>query len=313
MEIGFTLQLSYGATAAAVVVGAPFVLRGWDRLPRGLRVAACGLLAVYVLAGLLGDHRAMAGAQRSSNRGLVYIADLVLGVAAVGLVAGLADTPRRLRRRVLCLSAGALPGAIIALYQWLALRFGWPLSDINTAPNSDGFSTGHRNQAPGLLGWERVRGTFKEPLFLATFLATSVPVLAAVAWASAGRTRVIAAGGLCFAALVLALTVSSLTRGVLGLCVVSGACLLAVARRRVGAAAAGAAVAAVIVIGPVVFVDPGVLSAATGRSPEKPRLMTANRTVAWTDALRVWERRPVIGTGPGQSAVRLAYPVQTAG
>lgn len=308
VEVGFTLQLSYGATAVAVVVGAPFVLRGWRRLPRGLRVAACGLVAAYVLTGMLGDHRSLAGAPRSSNRSLVYLADLVLGVAAVGLVAGLADTPQRLRRLVVWFAAGALTAAVIGLYQWLALHFGWPLSDVNTAPNSDGFTTGHRYQGQGLLGWERARGTFKEPLFLATFLATAIPVLAASMWTSTGRTRVVPASGLCVAALVLALTVSSLTWGVLLLCMLSGACLLSISRRRVGAAAVtGAALAAAVLLGPVVFVDPGVLSAATGRSSQDLRATTANRTVAWRSAVEAWERRPLIGNGPGQSAVRLSY------
>jgi len=308
VEVGFTLQVSYGATAAAILVGGPIVLRGWRRLPPRLRLAACSLIAAYVLVGLLGDPRPLAGATRSSHRSLVYLADLTLGVAAVGLVVGLADTPQRLRRLIVCFAAGALAGAIIGLYQWLSLHFGWPLSDLNTAPNSDGFSTGHRFQGAGLLGWERARGTFKEPLFFATFLATAIPVLAALAWRSASHRRGLSACGLCLTVLVLVLTISSLAWGVLLMCVLSAACLLAVAHRRVGAAtAAGAALTAAVVLGPVVFVNPGVVSLATGRSSQDVSLTAANRIGAWRNAMQAWERRPLIGDGLGQSAVRLAY------
>ncbi len=308
-EVGFTLQISYAATALAVVVGAPFALRGWLRLPGRLRIGAGALLAVYALAALVGDGGGLTEqASRSSHRDLVYLADLVLGLATIGLVVGVADTPRRLRRLVMLFAGGVGLAAAYGVYQWFALHFGWPLSDTNTAPNSDGFSIGHRFQGSGILGWERIRGTFKEPLFFATFLATGLPVVAALTCAARGRARLALAGILAVVAVTLGLTVSSLTWGVLLVCCAVILCALAVAHGQIRLAAVmGAGLTAIVLVAPVMFADPSALSAVTGRSSTDLRATTHNRTDAWSRAVATFESRPILGHGPGQSAVRLAY------
>lgn len=307
IEAGFTLQISYLATGAAVLIGAPFVLRGWQRLPPAARLSAAGLVVAYVFTALIGEARTLPGSSRSSYRTPLYIADLTLGLATIGLVAGLADTRERLRRLLMILSAGAAVGAVVGIYQWGALRLGLPLSDVNSAPNSDGFSRGHRYQGAGLLGWERARGTFKEPLYFGIFLATAIPVAGALlAERKEGRRRWMAA--LAVLAFGLLLTVSSLAWGVLAVCAVAGACAFAIASGRARLARlTGTVLALAVMIGPVVFVDPGLLSAATGRSAKDLRATSANRSGAWNRAIAVWEERPLVGAGPGQSSVRLAY------
>ncbi len=308
VEAGFTLQVSYGLTALAAVVGAPWVVRGWLQLPLGIRVPAAVLAAIYVLSALLGQGETLGGASRSSHRTAVYVGDLGLGLGALGLVVGLTPTRQRLERFVAAMAAGAVVGAAIGLYQWVALRYGWPLADLNSAPNSDGFSTGHRFQGGGLLGWERARGTFKEPLYFGVFLATGAPLLSVLALRFGGARRWATVAGLALAVTALAVTSSSLAWGVLALCVVVAFCLTAIAAGRVVLAGmAGAAVVCALVVGVGTFVNPGALAGLVGRSSSDLSRTTANRTSAWTGALRSWQRRPYLGYGPGQSSVQLAY------
>ena len=309
VEVGFTLQPSYGLALAAVALGAPAVVRGWRRMPPPIRLAAAVLLAVYLLALGLGVDAGLASqAGRSRFRDLVYVADLAFGLALIGLVAGLAQRPGAVRRLVWGLLASAAAAAAYGLYQWPAQHFGWPLADLNTGLNSDGFSRGHRFQGSGLLGWERIRGTFKEPLFLAGFIVVAAPLAIGELAGSRGRTRALLALGIAVGLAALTLTVSSLSWGLLGLGGLVVAALAAVAWGHVHRAAlAGAALAGALLIAPLVFADPSALAGVTGRSQAELQSTSANRVGAWDGALDVWEARPVLGHGPGQSAVRLAY------
>ena len=76
---------------------------------------------------------------------------------------------------MIALIAGGVIVALYGIWTWFALRYGLPFSDVNNAVNSDGFTYGHRPQGPGLFGWERIRGTFTEPIGFGGFLV--VPLL----------------------------------------------------------------------------------------------------------------------------------------
>lgn len=310
LEIGFTVAPSYLLCLGAVAVGLPSAWRGWKLLPGWLRWLAVALLVVYVVAAVLGHpHRLPSQGSRSQFRRVVYVCDIVLGIGLVGLSASVLATRTWLRRAALALVAAGVLAAAYGLYQWLAQHYGWPAADLNTAPNSDGFSHGHRFQGVGLFGWERIRGTFKEPLLLGTFLGTVLPISLAVAATAAGaRRRSVAYGVVAAVAVAFGLTSSWLSWGLTLLAMLITATLVAVASgRALASAVLGTALVALAITAPVVFTNPSVVAGASGRSASDLRLTSENRTKAWREAIDVWERRPLIGQGPGQSAVRLAY------
>ena len=193
LEIGYTLAPSYILLCAAVVTGLPSVLRGWLNLPFQCRVAAVSLVTVYVLGAAFGSGAGLpAAGARSSHRSLLYLADSTLGLAALGLMVGTFVRPGRSRQLASWVAIGGVLAALYALYQWPAQHFGWPLADVNNTVNSDGYTTGRLFQGVGVIGWERVRGTFKEPLLLGSYLALILPV--AIGLAATAR-RFFAPGG----------------------------------------------------------------------------------------------------------------------
>lgn len=309
LDVGFTLQASYLLAACAVLIALPHALAGWTVLPRMALAAAAALLGIYVLLVVVGQDITLASQDgRSSLRDLVYLGDLTLGLLLLGLLVALVRDERRMRTFCALLTLAATAAAAYALYQWPAQRFGWPLADVNTAVNSDGFSRGHRHQGSGLLGWERIRGTFKEPLFLATFLASLLPIAAATVAGLGGRRRWAGAGALTLIVAALALTASSLAWGLLLLSLLAVAALVAIARCHVVLAAlAGAALVGALALSPIFFSNPSIVAGLTGRSGADLQTTIANRSRAWQQALEVWAERPVLGHGPGQSSVRLSY------
>jgi hypothetical protein len=296
IEITFTLQPSYALLGLAALAGLPWAVEGWLRLPRSVQAAAAALLVVYVAAALTGSPARLPSQSRGGAlRPLVYLVDLGLGLATIGLLCGVWSTMFA-RRLLVAFSAGAALTAAIAVYQWFALRFALPLSDINTAPNSDGFTTGHRYQGVGLLGWERTRGTFKEPLVLGAFCIMALP-LALLAMRRSRATARIAASACCVAlAAALVLTVSSLSAGIF---VVTGLVVAVLMALRDGRARLGAGLGAILVLclaaAAVQLSNPAALSLLTGRSSHDLELTVDNRTGAWRAAARRWEERPVLG------------------
>jgi O-antigen ligase len=308
-EVGFTLTPSYLLVALAVIVGAPAALRGWLALPRYAYCLATLLVIVYLVGVVTGSDSGLPDQpQRSTHRDVVYLLDLIIGLQVVGLAVDLFHDRGALRRFAICLCAGGVGAATYAIYQWPAQHFGLPLADINNALNSDGFTRGHRFQGVGLLGWERVRGTFKEPLFLASYLAMLIPLCIGLAASASRRRRLLWLAAAGVMGLALAFTVSSLAWAALGLALLALLAGWAVLTGRVRLAwVFGSVLGLVVLLAPSFFLDPSILSGVTGRSPDALRATSQNRLNAWDGALQVWSSRPVFGYGPGQSAVRLAY------
>lgn len=308
IEVGFTVRISYVLLVAANVVGFPWILRGWARLPFSVRASAAALVVVYLLAAIFGHHVVRAGIARTSHRELLYLADLLLGLGTIGLVAGLHAAGWPLSRLVRSLAAGLALAAAYVIYQWPAQHYGWPLADVNSAPNSDNFSLGHRDQGLGLFNWERPRGTFKEPLVLGAYLASVLPV--AITWplSEHGRRRRVLVVALAGCLLALLLTGSSLTWGLSVLVVLAMATLWALAYARPRPAAVlGATLIVAVFVAPIVFTHADIASGITGRSAEGLQLTVSNRRDAWQQVGQAWAGSPVLGHGPGQSSVLLAY------
>lgn len=311
VDIGFTIKPSYGLLLLALAAGFPWMLDGWLHAPRRLRQAALILIAVYVLAALLGHPMSLASQTgRSTHRAFAYLADLFVGLGAMGLVSGITHDPNMpidLKKLAKVVALGAVVGGLLGLYQWLARHFGWPLSDLNNAVNSDGFSYGHRYQGAGLLGWERARGTFKEPLAMATFLGASLPVVGYAALSSNGRSRVAWSAGSFVVVAALAVSDSTLGWAATLTAAIVAAVIAGIARGDVRLAAMSGALVPLLVLIPLGLSDPAAFSAVTGRAPSQLATTMGNRTGAWGRAIDIWEQRPLIGDGPGESAIRLAY------
>jgi hypothetical protein len=306
--VSYTLRLSYALMAVACLVGAQFVIRGWRSLPVGIRLAAAFLVGVYLISGLLGVNPVLSGQGRgSSSRWIVYILDLGLGVASVGLVFELFRDRRRIGQLTLALALGAVVAAAYGIYQWLAQRYGWPFSNLDNAPNSDNFTTGARFQGAGLFGWERVRGTFVEPFAFGIYLAAMLPLLMSLFTSRLRRLRPYAVAAVAVTCGALILTDSSLAWACLLVAVAVGATggFISIGRPAPAGIAGGAAVllAALCL---VAVAEPGVLSSFTARSDTQLRETLENRTNAWRESGDMWARRPVLGYGPGASSVKLA-------
>jgi hypothetical protein len=304
--VSYTLRISYGIMAVAVVVGAPFVLRGWRAAPVGV-VMACGfLLFVYFVAGLAGVNPSLAGGGRaSSTRWVVYILDMCLGLASMGLILGLFGIRRQVQQLLVALVVGALLAATYGIYQWFAQQHGWPLSNVDNAANSDNFTTGARFQGLGLFGRERIRGTFVEPFALGIYLSAMLPLVVIVLREQ--RRRALFVLGVAIMLVALLLTDSSLAWAslLIALAVVGTAAAIA-GGRPMFAGVAGAVAALLAVVCVATLAEPSVLSNVTERSGAQLRQTVTARTGAWEEASEIWARRPVLGYGPGASSVELA-------
>jgi O-antigen ligase len=303
----FTLQLSYLAMVAAVCVGAVFVVRGWRRLPAFLRSAGLALFAVYVVATVVGRPLALPGQPRTGGiRAIVYLGDLGLGLACVGLVAGCIVAPRHVRRLTWALVLGGLAAGAYAVYQWLAQHSGWPFSDINNTLDSNGISVGV-NQGTGVLGWERARGTFLEPHFLGYYAASLLPLACATTVVGRGPARWIAAAAAAALAVALVVTSSAPDVAILLLAAaVTGVAMLAGRGAVLPATVAACLATALLVVGPFVLAQPRAVAAVTNRSSSDVSETISFRTGTWSRVLDIWGQRPVLGYGAGQSSVRLA-------
>jgi hypothetical protein len=304
LQLGYTLRVPYLLFACAVAVGAPFVVRGWTAAPPWLLGTGLALVAVYLTAAVVGPQDTLSNTRAGGNRDLVYLADLALGLASLGLFAGL-WSGRSTRPLVAAVAAGAGVAALYALYQWPAQHYGLPLSDLNNTIDSNGISLG-ANQGSGLFGWQRVRGTFLEPHFLGLYLAACLPLAAWMALSSRGRTRLAAAVAVGLLAAALLLTVSVPPWGALSLATVSGGTLFAIGRGRAAAAGALGGAVVVIAVSSVFLVSsPAVLGTVTGRDAAELDITSGFRTQTWQDASQIWAERPVLGYGPGQSSIQL--------
>jgi hypothetical protein len=312
-DVVFTVRISYVLLMGALVLGAPWAWSGWRALPWWLAVAAAALLLVYLLATLFGDEAALAAGRSGRSRSLVYLGDLALGLGVLGLVRGLWEDDEGRRPLIAALALGGIAAGAYALYQWPAQHFGLPLHDVVTTGDSNGVTSGG-SQGNGVLGWERVRGTFLEPHFLGTFLASMLPLV--VAWGLAGsrRTLQLATAGAAVMLVALLLTASVPSWFCFGLAALIAAALAATARGHVRAAVACACVAAVAcVMAPLTLARPEAAAALTHRSADSMAVTTRFRTEAWSQAVDVWATRPVLGFGAGQSSVRLALATDGTG
>lgn len=309
IEVVYTLRPSFLLFGLALALGAPVALRGWLSLTPWLGWSAVGLVIVHMLATAFGDQATLPGnARAGSQRDLLYIADIAMGIGVVGLLVGLFGnrSAARVRPLLIALCAGGVVAGTYGLYQWFAQRYALPLSHVNNTLDSNGV-TFDGLQGAGLFGWERIRGTFLEPHFLGAYLAAMAPAVVALHMTSRGWLRRGTVLGLCLVLAALMLTASAPAYAAVGAGAVVTFFVVAVARGRVRVIIlAGAMVAAVAVSVPVVLAAPQVLASATGRSAEELRLTTQFRQTAWTASIDIWSRRPALGHGAGQSSVQLA-------
>lgn len=305
VNIGYTVQLAQLVLAAAVVVGLPHLWTGFERIPSGMRYALTALLAVVAIAALVGTGAVLPGSSRAgAGRDAAYVGDLLLGVASVLLIAGTIRSRVGAERLATAIALGTIAAAAYACYQAAALRWNLPLGDINNTLDSSGLTAG-ATQGEGALG-ERVRGTFLEPHFLGSFIATTLPLVCWIAWRGRWLARKVAVVGLVPVLAALTLTVSA-PAWVIALVGAMLAMTLSAAAR--GRRAPVVAVVLVVVMGSAVALSVDryqVLGALTGRSAADMELTLSFRTESWERALDTWQHRPVLGYGPGQSAVQLA-------
>jgi hypothetical protein len=306
--VSYTLRVSYGLMALACLLGVRFVLRGWRSLPIGVKLAAGLLVLVYLISGVVGVNPVLNGQGRGSHtRWIVYVLDLGLGLASVGLLLGLFRDQRRVRQLIVALALGGVAAAAYGVYQWFAQRHGWPFSNLDNAPNSDNFTTGARFQGLGLLGWERIRGTFVEPFALGIYLAAMLPLVWLLFGTATRRARACSLAALGLTSLALVLTDSSLAWASLALAVAFGATgAFITAGRPLLAGVAGGGLALLAVLCTVTVAEPGFLSSLTARSNTQLHLTLSARTDAWSESEHIWSERPVLGFGPGASSVKLA-------
>lgn len=306
VEVVYTFRVSYLLSALAVVVGLPYVVAGSRALPSWLVIGAVALVVVYVAADLLGDEEVLQGSARGgSHRDVVFLADLLLGLAIVAAMSGLA-TRRSVSRFLVALALGIGLAALYGVYQWFAQHFGWPLADVNNTLDSN-FITTDGSQGVGVLGWDRIRGTFLEPHFLGKFLAAGLPLVAYLALRRRGPARWAALTVIGASLFGLLMTASVPAWSVLFVALLFTATLWAWGRGRRRPALAGVTMLVVVLIGvPVTAASPDVVAGVTGRSATEVRITTAARTESWQRVLNEWSSRPLLGYGPGQSGVRLA-------
>lgn len=306
--VSYTLRISYALIVLACALGAPFVIRGWRSAPAGVQLAGAFLVVVYLVSGLVGVNPVLTGQGRGSGtRWIVYILDLGVGLASVGLVLGLFRDGRRIRQLAIALAIGAVVASAYGIYQWVAQHYGWPFANVDNAPNSDNFTTGARFQGNGLVGWERVRGTFVEPFALGVYLAAMLPLVAQLFPQTLRHSRLYGGVAVLMTAGALVLTDSSLAWACLAIALAASATGAWIGSGRpVLAGLAGGTAALLAVLCVVAVSEPGVLSSVTARSDSQLHLTLGARTGAWSESADIWARRPVLGYGPGASSVKLA-------
>ena len=305
VEIVYTVAPSYVLLGLACAMGLPLVLDGWRRLPRFLSLTAAALLVVYAVTAVLFDQEQIAGIERASEvRDLVYVADLALGLGIVGLVTGLVDRFDLQTPLVLAVAVGAGVAALYAVFQWPAQQLEWPLGDVTNAVDSSGVTYGETHQGQAFFGWERVHGTFTEPQQLSLFLASAIAVTLGAVAGRLGTRAIVVLVVIFVAAMVLTSSVPGwiilALSASLGI-VIGGARL----DRRVRGLV-GVFLALSLLVATLIVVQPSAVSAITGRTTNTLEKSADFRLDAWDAAADRWQERPVVGYGPGQSAVQLA-------
>lgn len=305
VQLVYTVRPSFVLMGLAVLLGLPIAFSGWRSAPPWIRWSGTGLIAAYLIC-LLFEQDAISSLPRAgSHRDLVYLGDLVVGMGAFGLVYALWSDGRRSRELIAAIAlSGAIAGAY-AVYQWHAQIWNWPLNDVINVADSNALTSGG-SQGDGVLGYERVRGTFLEPHLLGAFLAGVLPVTFAL-WPAANSTQrrllcVVAASIL----IGLLFTTSAPAWGILLASALTVVSVVSIAGGRPALARALAAVLATLLIAaPVAITYPSVLTGITGRSGADLALTSSFRTETWATAIDIWAHRPAIGFGPGQSSVQL--------
>lgn len=308
VELGYTVRPSQALFLLAVGCGLPLVWRGWMELPASVRAAAAALLVVYLLSAVLNDEDVVAtGARGAETRSLVTLIDLLLGLAVLCLVAQVATRPEWSWRVLVALVVGATIAGMYGVYQLPARPLGLPLADINNALNSDGLTRGYKFQGTGLFGFERLRGSFTEPRAFAAYLTTLLPLFFAVSVSRRGGSRwllLLAAAPVVVAAVF---TTSSLAWGALVVVSLLGLLLFLIGRGRpIGAGGLAILLGAGFASLALLMVDPTPLSDLTNRPATSLQSSAEFRKRTWASVGDEWSQRPVLGYGPGQSAVQLA-------
>jgi O-Antigen ligase len=307
IQLVYTIRPAYLLLMVACVSGAPWVWRGWRSLPSSLRWAAFALLLAYTVSAVLGSNEVLVGQARAGHyRFVVYLVDLTLGAAVIGLVNGIWPRLRGTRPLLIALVIGAAFAATYGIYQWLAQRFGWPLHDLNNTQDSNGVTSGGF-QGNGLFGWERVRGTFLEPHLFALYLTILLPICGALIPNERGWRRGFFVGVSALIGFAILLTSSASSFVVFVIGALTGLAIYATGRGQVGfAGLTGGLAFCSVVAGGLILVMPNSATSLTGRAESELRSTTAFRTDTWRQAIETWTQRPIIGYGPGQSSVRLA-------
>ena len=307
VQIVYTFELPYLLMLLALAAGLPSAVRGWLLLPRLVRWAAGALVLANLLALAFGTNTVLPGSGRGGPlRGPVYVSDAIVGLAALCLLRCLASQAKGFRAATTAFVAGALVASLYAVYQWPARHFGLPLASINNVLDSNGVTTAAA-QGSGILGWERIRGTFLEPHFLAGYLAAVIPIALGLLSVRHGRTRLLAGVVVATGGVALLLTASAPAWAILCFALLATAAAMAVALGQVRLATAlGVAFATAVLLAPLAATEPQFLAGLTGRSGADLVLTSSFRTDAWSAAGDVWSRRPVLGYGPGQSSVQMA-------
>jgi O-antigen ligase len=302
----YTLQPSYILAAAGVAIGLPWLVSGWMNSGSLLRCASLALIVVYFVSLLAGHPISLPGSPRTGRtRELVYIADLCVGLGAVGTIAGLWGGSGNPRAMPDALLAGGLIAASYAVYQWLGLHFHWPFIHVNNTLNTNGVTSG-ASQGIGLFGWERTQGTFLEPHFLGAYLASLCPLCVGAALA-AHRPWIKRClwGGALIMLVALLSTDSAPALASLALVGTAGVGLFAVLQGRPARAAlAVSAVVGALALLPITGTQRAT-ALGTGRSAGTITLTTQFRTATWARAIELWAQKPILGAGPGQASVRL--------
>ena len=310
-DVSYTVRISFVFLVVACGLGWSLVLDGWRRLPTSVRITAGMLLAAYLLAWAFGDLLTVDSGRGGGTRAASYVLDLLVGLMAIGLVAGLWTRRDEYAKPLIALVVGAALASIYGIYQWFALRYGWPLSDVTDVVDSSGAD--QDSQGLGILGWERVRGTFQEPHQLAAYLAAILPIPWLLAARRDGRQRLalLAVTGALLAGLML--TSSFSVWVILGVAVATTGTVYFVARGYVTRAAVGGAMLVTLALGIVaIFTTPALPAAVTGRTEAEISISIDHRTTQWEATLDLVDQRPALGFGPGQSSVRFASEVPGA-
>ena len=310
LELVYTVRPSFVLMAIAVALGLPLVWRGWRSAPAWVSWSAAALAATYLICALLNTGTTTGLTRAGAHRELAYLGDLAIGLGGFGLVNALWANGVRVRDLMKALVLSGALAAAYAVYQWPAQIFGWPFADVLSVADSNAVTSGG-SQGAGLFGHERVRGTFLEPHFLGTFLASILPLtFALAAGMTTTRRRVPLAVAAALMLLALVFTASAPAWAVLLTCVLGVAVCLWIGRGHSTAAAVAAALfVTFLFMVPVTTAYPGILSDVTGRSSADLALTSDFRIQTWDRAIDIWSRRPVAGYGPGQSSVQLTLEI----